>query len=456
MKKILSLLGSLLVVAGLFTSCLKDEDYVLSGNAVITSFSINDIQTKVPSITASGNDTTLIKKVYGSSYKFAINQLTGEVYNIDSLPKGTDVTHVTANMTIEGGSVYYYQNEETKVYSSEDSIDFSMPVRFTVYSVDGKGSRNYYIRLNVHQADVDSLVWTRVEENNFPAGHMTAEKMVQQRDYLLVFGEIDGVPTVMEGQLNNKFVFTPKASTLSGVSGKVDYSSIVVHENAVYLLADGKLYSSISAVEWTAESPERTFTSMVGVIDGKLCLNEGGTIVACDPYEWSTDNRVEYFTHDWEVVQMVDESLFPVNPSVVSSALRTNTDIVRFTLFGYPKEYTGNNVSIWTKLTTDSAWTYYHPIEGNGQACPVLERLTVVDYDDKLYAFGGAAKDGSLQAFEAIFTSTDGGITWWKQRKKIGFPEELKGYDEPFACVVDTERNIWIVCSNGMMFKGRI
>jgi hypothetical protein len=32
----------------------------------------------------------------------------------------------------------------------------------------------------------------------------------------------------------------------------------------------------------------------------------------------------------------------------------------------------------------------------------------------------------------------------------------LEGYDEPFACVVDTERNIWIVCSNGMMFKGRI
>lgn len=455
-KKILSLLGGLLVVASLFTSCLKDEDYVLSGNAVITSFSINDILTKVSSTTAAGKDTTVTQKVYGSSYTFAIDQLAGVVYNIDSLPKGTDVTHVTTNMTIEGGSVYYYQNEETKVYSKEDSIDFSKPVRFTVYSADGKGSRNYYIRLNVHQTDVDSLVWTRIEENNFHAGHMTAEKMVQLRDYLMVFGEMDGVPTVMGGQLKNNFHFSQKEWALNGVSGEVDYSSIVAHENAIYLLADGKLYSSLFAVDWTPESPERTFTSMVGVIDGKLCLNEGGTIVACDPYEWSTDNRVEHFTHDWEVVQTVDEALFPVSPSVVSSRLRTNTDIGRTTLFGYPQGYTGNNVSIWTKLTTDPTWTYYQPIEGNGQACPALERLTVVDYDDKLYAFGGAAKDGSSKAFEAIFTSTDGGITWWKQRKKIGFPEELKGYDEPFACVVDTERNIWIVCSNGMMFKGRI
>ena len=179
-------------------------------------------------------------------------------------------------------------------------------------------------------------------------------------------------------------------------------------------------------------------------------------IVACDPYEWTTDNRVETLTHNWQTVQTVDETLLPVNPSMVTLPLRTNANILRTVLIGNPHADAGDDVSIWTKLSTDPVWTYYNPVAGNDKACPLLERLTVIGYDNKLYAFGGASKDGSIEAFEAIYLSADGGITWRKQKKDIVLPEELKGYSEHFACVVDTEENIWIVCSDGLMFRGRI
>lgn len=457
MRKIVALMTGLLASSALFVSCLEtDDDYELSSNAYIASFSINDIKTEVPSKTDDGRDTTVTRTTYGDYYTFAIDHVAGEVYNTDSLPKGTDVTRVTANIGIDGGYVYYYQGETAKVFTTEDSIDFSSPVRFTVYAADGSGSRNYLIRLNVHQSDADSLVWTRVDDNHFHGGRMTAEKLVQLHDHLMVFGEMDGVPTVMGGQIASPFGYAKKEWAMTGIEGKVDYSSIVAHENALYLLADGKLYSSTNSVDWTAESPGRTFTGMVGVADGKLYLNEAGTIVACDPHEWTPTDRVDTLTHDWEVVQQVDETLFPVSPSVISAPLRTNVNIVRTTLVGTPRNYAGTDVSIWSKLSTDPVWTYYNPVEDNAQACPLLERLTVIGYDNCLYAFGGAAADGSTEPFEAIYTSTDGGITWWKQTEKIGLPEELKGYDEPYACVVDTAGDIWLQCSDGRLFRGRM
>lgn len=459
MRRILALMAGILAAAGLLTSCLESEEIELGSNAYIVSFSINDIKTKIPSKTASGGDTTLVKTTYGSYYTFAIDHVAGEVYNVDSLPKGTDVTRVSVNMGVDAGYVYYYQDGENRLFTTEDSVDFTSPVLFTVYSEDALGSRSYYIRLNVHQADTDSLVWTRVENNNFHAGRMTAEKLVQLRDYLLVFGEMNGVPTVMDGKLDGEFNYAKKEWDLRGLhkQAQVDYSSIVAHGNAVYLLADGKLYSSITGVDWTAESSDRTFTAMLGIADGKLYLSQAGTIVACTPHEWSTTNRADTLTHDWEVVQQVDERLLPVNPSLVAAPLRTNAGIVRTTLIGTPRaDATEKYISMWTKLTTDSRWTYYNPVAGNPHPCPLLERLTVIGYDNGLYAFGGASQDGEVAPFEAIYTSKDGGITWQKQTEKIGFPEELKGYDEPFACRVDADGNIWLQCSDGRLFRGRI
>lgn len=457
MRKILAALACLMVVSGMFTSCLEsDDEMVLTPNVYLASFSINDIKTEVPAKTESGKDTTFVRTVYGESYVFAIDHLNGLVYNVDSLPKGTDVTRVTVNLSFVGGAVYYYKGEELKPYASSDSIDFTSAVRFTLYAADGESSRNYHVSLNVHQTDVDSLVWTPVPDNNFYGGRMTAEKMVQLHDRLMVFGEMDGLPTLMDGRLGGGFSFANGASPLAGVSGQVDYSSIVACGNTVYLLADGKLYSSADGVNWIQESPERTFTSMVGVVDGKLYLNESGTLVARDLDEGVTPDSEGDVSHDWEIVQTVDEAEFPANPCLVEEPLKTNPAIRRATLIGVPRGYAGKYATVWTKLSVEPEWTFYENIQGNSQACPLLERLTVIPYDDKLYAFGGAGKEAAVEPFEAIFTSTDGGITWWKQNKGIGFPEELKGYDEPFACVADTDGNIWILCSDGRMFRGRI
>ena len=456
MRKILAALVGLVMIFGMCVSCLDSEEVATTPNVYLSSISINDIETEVLSKTTSGKDTTIIETYCGDSCLFAIDHLAGIAYNVDSLPMGTDVRRVSLNMEVVGGYAYYYKGDTLKSFSSADSIDFTSPVRFALYATDGVASRTYIISLNVHQTNVDSLIWTRVENNNFYGGIMTAEKMIQFNDHLMVFGDMAGQPTVMAGQLASQFSFSSKEWPLSGVVGEVDYSSIVTHDGVVYLLAEGKLYSSITTIEWTAESPERTFSSMVGVVDGKLYLNEGGMIVACEPYVINSESNHVQFTHNWEEVQLVDETIFPVNPWVLETQLKTNPNIIRTTLVGVPSCDADQSVTVWSKLSVESVWTYYNHIQGNPQVCPLLERLTVIAYDGKLYAFGGTDKDNTIQAFEAMYCSNDGGITWWKQLKKVGFPEELKGYDDAFACVVDSDKCIWILCSDGRMFRGRI
>ena len=438
MKKIIAAFGWCVFAVCLLTSCLDDnDDVVLSDKAVITSFSINDFGT-----------------VNGVLYPFSIDHVENRIYNRDSLPVGTDVSKVSVNVSFDGGAVFYTVGGEERAYSTADSIDFTSPVIFSVYAADGSWRRNYAVSINVHTIDMDSLIWDKVENGDFKELGMSVEKSVLINDKLLVFGEKEGLPVVLNGSLSNGINFVLPETPLNGITGTVDYSSIVSLDNVLYLLADGKLYNSTDAVEWTSLSSEHTFVSMVGAIDGRLHLcEESGNDDSLSLVAFAPDQMSESVS-GWEEVQHVAKKDFPYSPSVVTVPLATNSSITRTTLVGISNS--DNEVKVWVKLSTENKWTHYEKITGNSKTCPFMERLTVISYDESLYAFGGKNESKGLEAFEAIYTSEDGGITWQKQNECIGLPAELKGYDESYACIVDDDKNIWLLCSDGRIFRGKI
>ncbi len=450
MKKFISTIGTILAVSWLLTSCLESETVELSPNASITSFSINDITTIVPAKTEDGRDTTNRVVLNGDLYAFAIDHVNGLIYNTDSLPLGTDVTAVTVNLGFEGGYALY-GDEEPRLYSKEDSIDFTRPVKFSIWAADGKGVRNYYASVNVHKTDVNSLVWQTVE-SNFPYNRMTAEKAVVSGDNLMVFGQTaEGAAYTVSPITDGKNWTSP---TLLDIPGSVDYASITQYKNTLYLMADGKLFSSTDGcTNWVAECPEQTFITMIGAVDDELHVVTDGYIVS-SPLTNAIQGETT-ITNGWDTIQTVDVQTFPASPWKITTPLPTNPNINRTILVGAPKDYTGNTACVWAKLTTEEEWTAYGRIAGNKYECPLLENLTVIPYNNNLYAFGGASKDGKTEAFEAIFISTDGGITWQKNTKNIGLPAELKGNNEPFACIVDNSYRIWIIpYDGGRLYKG--
>lgn len=445
MKKIVATFGCFVVAALLLTSCLDDNtDYEQTAYASITSFSINDIETVVTATTSEGTDTTYTTTVIGDYYPFTIDHLAGEVYNRDSLPMGTDITKVTVNLGYEGYFAVRGEGSEAVVYSSTDSIDFSSPVRFTIYATDGTSARSYYVRLNVHQTNADSLMWQRVTDSTFPGEEMLQQKTVIKEGKLYVFAQSEKGLLVTSTSLSDGVQWTD-AVVAEGLEGEADCTSAVLLDGHFYLLSGGKLYTSEEGTNWTLAADEMAFSNMIAATDGRLYLRSGDGVIAGTPAE------------GWDTIQTVSAATFPYAPSVVKGTLSSNTAITRTALVGCPENTTDSCAVVWVKLSTEKVWTYYND---QTYGCPALQNLTVISYDGKLYAFGGHSlnRNEELEAFEAIYTSTDGGITWQRQRTIIGLPEELLGFDGHYSCVVDEDANcIWIMCSgSGAVYKGSI
>ena len=158
----------------LMASCLKsDEDTVtLYNDAVITGFTLGTMNKYV-----NATKTTYT----GSTYSFSINQnvatnifkdvtcIGRSIYNNDSLPLGTDLKHVLCTITTLNNGITIIENiDEPNVYSyysSTDSIDFTKPRKFRVFSSDGSVYNDYYVSVNVHQQDGNEFVWKLMDDN---------------------------------------------------------------------------------------------------------------------------------------------------------------------------------------------------------------------------------------------------------------------------------------------------
>ena len=136
------------------SSCLKSDEIV--GVEAIKNCQIHTFSLSHDSV--SGLDTV----------KFTIDQLTGRIFNIDSLPFGTKIEKVVckigfANSSVIGGveaSPEAYPDSTYYLSSLSDSIDFSAPVKFVVHAYDQVTTKVYMAQVNIHQVVPDSMVWS--------------------------------------------------------------------------------------------------------------------------------------------------------------------------------------------------------------------------------------------------------------------------------------------------------
>jgi hypothetical protein len=150
---------------------------------------------------------------------------------------------------------------------------------------------------------------------------------------------------------------------------------------------------------------------------------------------------------------------FPVSGvSIVSSQLKHYKELIRYTVIGYPAS--GAKATVWSRLSNENEWVKFEN-EGNLNPCPSLKGLSVIGYDDFLYALGGAGDVNGVkvQPLSSFYISKDNGITW---KSPTGFyqrlPKELVGHDVPFVVTVDSNNVIWIVTGgdDNAVWKGLI
>src|SRR5574344_2972384 len=168
MRRFFTPLMLLVAAVTLLASCLNsdNEDVVYSDDVAITAFSIASAEMTVHTTSSTGEDSTYVKSNTSlSSYKFVIDQTKGEIYNVDSLPQNIIASKLLVNCSTKNNGIAVIRSIEkpdsANYISSSDTLDFSNPRTICVYSASGKCSRDYTVKVNVHQQDGNEMVWQK-------------------------------------------------------------------------------------------------------------------------------------------------------------------------------------------------------------------------------------------------------------------------------------------------------
>lgn len=196
------------------------------------------------------------------SVYFSINLMDAQIFNADSLPYGTKVSSLAMTITTDACSelkIYYKDSDggESSIdylTSPDEKVDFSRgDVRLHIVSFDGEYSRDYAIKVNVHQMVPDSLYWAQVNKTALPTTlrHPISQKTVKLGDkaYCLT---TDGADFCMAVSDNPHANVWSKSAVTFPASAKVDVRSFAATASKLFVLTEsGKLLTSGDGSSWS-------------------------------------------------------------------------------------------------------------------------------------------------------------------------------------------------------------
>lgn len=482
--KYLPLIAALLMTTPSLVSCLDSNevviDYTLESS--ITSFAVGTLHIDRVGIDSEGKDSAFVDTISFADYPFTIDQTSRIIENKDSLPVGTHTDKVTTTISYDGGYGFlaYEKNGEDTVWTSTDSIDFTNPVKFRVYTYSENSvikGYPYTVKVNVHQLDPDTLVWRNFSQL-FDGGNLTGQQALYADGKVFVLGTHNGT-TLM--QYTDVSSYTPDGwSTVSGIPSDIKPNSAVTCEGYIYFLTTANQLYRLNPSDMNIETVT-TDVTVTRLLAGAT-ESSGAVLYAC---AGNTNGKINLADGTWsEDTQSVT---FEEGANFSSTvALSYNDQIHRTTLM--IDNQTGNDtiVPIYTRLTNEP-WV---KINTSNLPVPYLENISMITYDGKLYAFGGASKASGTTLtvpFQYFYSSEDNGLTWEPMLTKVVFPQETiyaddtetnlitesfatyyQNSESEYSCTVSTPEQelnaegalnpscIWVVWRDGSMSRGYI
>lgn len=437
----------------LMTSCLSDDETTVTyyDDAAITSFSLGTLSRTLHTTNAAGKDSTYTTTVDCSTYAFVINQQLGIIYNIDSLPEGTQTAKSLVNVTAKNsGYVYLKHNDGTdslKMVQNTDSLDFSTPRVLRCYANDGSWYREYTVEVRVHNEKDSTFYWNEKKASEAIARLEDMRGMAFKNSivaYGIAGGKAVAVATDQNDGNNWRNLTLPEAGRIS----------ITTTADVAYLLTDnGNVFTSTDLNTWTQTAAMTGLKQLVAASKTEVyAIADNGTL------QKSTDNGAS-----WSADDIDSPAAFLPNADISGFAVptKTNSDIEKIYLFGNRYDNGTVTCNIWTK-TVDSSdhalrlpWMYQPFGTDTWHHAPTVDHLTVIPYADRLLLMGGeGVGECTLKAFEHTYHSMDNGLNWW-QTEIITLPEGFSSSPTSFAMVADNNRHVWLMCgSTGKVWRG--
>ena len=454
-RYLLPLMALFIVVCGL-TSCLGDEEETVTyDDTGLIAFSLGTLNRYQHTTTATGADSIYKSTITGGNYKFYIDQLTHEIYNPDSLPCGTDVAHVICSLTTKNAGRTAIQSmisDSLFTYNASDSLDFTQPRKFWVYSNRGTSKAIYTIRVNVHQEEGDVFKWSLLKDQEQNIATTPKLQMAATGNHALAFLlTSDGSSTVMMDL--TKRVAEGSDSEFEALELGADaIDNVVMQSGKVLVLSGGDLH-----VIGTDDNGGLTLTKLTNRNTDGIARLVGASTK--EIYALGTDGRLKASVDQcltWTDEPLDNEAaLLPTDHfNCITQPLRTNPEVEHVILTGTREGQT--QAEVWMKLVdtdksaTDAQWMRVEQSSRADQRLYAQEMLTVSPYDEGLLSFGYVSG-----AFAPILLSKDGGINW-RQNGLYTFPEGFSS-TSVFAAAVDGQQNIWMACGgSGQIWRGRL
>ena len=474
--KFLPLLVSGLFATSLFfSSCLHDDDeeIVLPAESSITSFSIGTVSMEKVTKDSLGKDSTYIDTVSCAHYPFTIDQLKRTIENKDSLPVGSDVSRILVQIEADSRAIVYERrgkNGELKdtIWTPTDSIDFTHPVAFKVFALNGMTGKSYMVKVNVHKQIPDTLEWSHFEAPKFASTKLSKQKTVFANDKLVTVGvKEDGEAVAEMFSVQNA-----KASAwklIATLPEKTNTYSLQTWNNELFFVADGKMFKFD-----TLNDPS---FQQVGSLSNLQTLVGLGNIAASQEvmFAYTTEKKIVALHMDGSLVQedafdFIDNQPFESDRLTAASIItKHNKSLTRTIVMENSIQPNDSIAHVFGYTTNDDKWgkiTMTEPLH-----CPNLENISMIHYDNKLYAFGGGIPSQNIKPFEHFYCSVDNGLTWQVVTRQMIFPQEdspkhptvrpFVNYYTPniegsYSAVVDPNHFIWIIWENGQVTRGRI
>lgn len=421
-NKIASYINMALIAAGVALSvslgscnAKDDEDssggaYVSTESVAITAFSLNPDMRVMPHL---------------DSVFFSIDLEHAVVYNADSLPKGTRVVKLipkisypssVTSATIEMTGGTHREGTVDYIAHPNDTIDFTGNVTLTLGADDNKIKKTYTLKVNVHNADPDTIIWN--QEGSMPLPSRASKPKAQKSTVcggkvVTMIEESDGTYTLAETSDIFGGVWTSKQVSL-GFTPRIDSFS-AAEDGTLYMLAsNGDLMSSTTGNSWARISTGWDMVigwygdALLGSSEGKMCswpAQAVSPIALPDNFPESGFSKPIEFNNRWSS-----------EPTIV--------------IFGGLCPDGTLSTASWA--FDGSSWANIAD-----SPLPALEGVAVVNY----YSFLNSSSNGQLKEFNAYlafggrdkagnintttFVTYDNGISWQRARKYMQLPETV-------------------------------
>lgn len=402
-------------LVGMLSSCLKTEEAIqieLTKNCQIKSF------------TLSSDSVTEL-----SSVKFTIDQLTGRIFNLDSLPYGTKIGTVYCTLTTASSydvnsvevSPYAFPDSTYYMKSLSDSIDFSAPVKFVMHAYDGITTKTYIAQVNIHQIEPDTMIWAEAANPMLPLAIREQKTLQMEQEegtsYLMYVQPATGEGyQLYQAAESNPTEWEPLS--LSGLPTEgVCLSQMTYYNKVLYVATEaGALYRSTDGQTWQVVEGTPAIRVLLGEIPAGL--RQAAVLTAVAEQEGALIYCVMDEDGQWKMGDVVPAQ-FPV-----SGFSAMSYDSMHYQYVMVVAGRTIDNQLLNTTWTSQNGLTWAQ-LGASSKSFSPREGVMITRYDDQLLLIGGL--DADQQGLKDIYSSIDFGLNWTLADSTMVLPEAYEG-----------------------------